>query len=238
MAVKSRQIDWGGMDLIVRDILIATKPGAAQTDLTATDVKAIAGVTAGTVAASKALIVDSSKNLATLGTVAMTALTATTGTFSGAVSATTGTFTGTTNNIRPVVVNTATATDAVTSAQSGALYVMSKADGIVLTLPAPVVGLWYEVVIDTTVTSNNYKVITNAGSVFMRGTVFGSITATPTITADTGNGSTHIAVTMNGTTTGGYVGTTLRFVCTSATEWDVSGFVPKTGSVATIFATS
>ncbi len=58
------------------------------------DADQLAGVTAGTAAAEKVLVVDGAKHIGTLGDVRMGALTATTGTFSGAVSGTTLTATG------------------------------------------------------------------------------------------------------------------------------------------------
>lgn len=139
---------------------------------------------------------------------------------------------------RKVSVLTTDATKTLTAADSGALIVLNKADGITVTLPTPSVGLTFDFVIRTTLTSSNYKIITNSASVFLVGSIFSSVTATPTMTVRTADGSTHVALTMNGTTTGGYIGTTLRFVCTSATQWEVSGFLPNTGSVATPFATS
>lgn len=58
------------------------------------EIDTLAGVTAGTVAANKAVVAGAAKEVATLGAVTMAALTATTGTFSGAVSGTTWTGTG------------------------------------------------------------------------------------------------------------------------------------------------
>jgi len=58
------------------------------------------------------------------------------------------------------------------------------------------------------------------------------------VAAWVGNGSTHVAVSMNGTTTGAVKGTKLRFTCLSATNWLVQGVIQGTGTVATPFATS
>ena len=52
------------------------------------------------------------------------------------------------------------------------------------------------------------------------------------------NGSTHIAATMNGTTTGGIIGSFLEFTCVTSTLWVVSGTVVASGTPATIFTTS
>lgn len=54
----------------------------------------------------------------------------------------------------------------------------------------------------------------------------------------TGNGSTHVAVSSNGTTTGGLVGSNLKFTKVTSTQWNVSGTMLGSGTVATAFATS
>lgn len=202
---RNRQIDWGGMDLIVRDVKLASKPRAAQTDITSTDLTALAGVTAGTQAASKALIANASAQIPIQ---------------------------------RKVILNTATATQTLAASDSGTLYILSKADGIIVTLPVPAVGLNFEFVIDTAWASNSYKIITDAATTFLKGSVLCAVTATPTLSVDTANGTSHVAVTMAGTTTGGLVGTKLYFTCYDATHWHVDGWAPKTGSVATMFTTS
>jgi hypothetical protein len=67
MTNRSKQIDLGGNDLIVNSLLVgASAPGQAGTDIGTTDLTALAGVTAGTVTASKVLIVDSGKKLSGL----------------------------------------------------------------------------------------------------------------------------------------------------------------------------
>lgn len=123
--------------------------------------------------------------------------------------------------------------------ESGSSVVLNRAAGTVLTLPLAVPGLTYNVLITTTVTSNSYKVITGAATELL----IGGYTSVDTDTSNavavfTGNGSTHIAVTMNGTTTGGLLGTVLRFTCLSTTRWQVEGMMMGSGVVATAFATS
>lgn len=140
---------------------------------------------------------------------------------------------------RRVVVDDA-ATLTLTAAQSGALVRFDKVDGAVITLPAPAIGLVYDFVATASVTSNSYKVITNAGTTFLVGTIrlFDTDTLTDPLAVATANGSTHVAATMNGTTTGGLLGTSLRFTCIAATLWAVEGIVHASGNVATPFATS
>ena len=69
------EIDFGGNTLITKNIKVgATKPGQAGTDISAAELTVLDGVTAGTVTASRAVVVDSSKNLTGLGTVDATGI--------------------------------------------------------------------------------------------------------------------------------------------------------------------
>ena len=132
------------------------------------------------------------------------------------------------------------ATRSLNATESGSTCLFDRAAGIVYTLPvAPTVGTHFDFIITTTITSNSAKVITGAGTELLIGGYVNVDTDTSNaVAAFTGNGSTHIAVTMNGTTTGGILGTKLRFTCLSSTRWMVEGFVQGNGVVATAFATS
>lgn len=135
------------------------------------------------------------------------------------------------------VISGSGATVTLTAAQSRSLVMLDRAAGIIFTLPAPVVGLTFSFFVNTSVTTNNYKVITDAGTTFLIGSLVNIKTDLTTLFS-IGNGSTHLSVTMNGTTTGGLVGTYLRFTCVSATQWLVEGANLASGTIATPFATS
>lgn len=123
--------------------------------------------------------------------------------------------------------------------ESGSTVLFDRAAGIVYTLPHAKPGVFFDFVITTTITSNSAKVITGAATEFLIGGYTNVDTDTSNaVAAFTGNGSTHIAVTQNGTTTGGILGTKLRFTCLSSTRWFVEGVVQGSGVVATAFATS
>lgn len=131
------------------------------------------------------------------------------------------------------------ATVTLTAAQSGSKIMFDRAAGIVFTLPAPQVGLSYEFYTPVTVTSNAYKVITNTGTVLLIGG-YSSID-TDSSEADLymrGNGTDHVSVSMNGSTTGGLIGTALTFTCVSSLLWLVEGKVHCSGNPASAFATS
>lgn len=112
---------------------------------------------------------------------------------------------------------------------------LDRAAGTIFTLPLAVAGLIYDFEVTVSVTSNNYKVITGAATEFLVGSYSSQAAALATFA---GNGTTHIAFTMNGTTTGGLIGTRLRFKCLSATRWSVEGINQGSGTGATAYATS
>jgi hypothetical protein len=133
----------------------------------------------------------------------------------------------------------------LTAAQSGSIVLFDKVDGLILTLPAPVVGLTYEFFIQSTISSNSAKVITNTGSVFLLGTVeMASENQTPSGTLGpkhfSADGSTHVAITQSGTTTGGVKGTFFQVTCITSTLWLVTGIIQASAgaTIATPFATS
>lgn len=122
----------------------------------------------------------------------------------------------------------------VLAVNSGYTYLFDTAAGITYTLPAPVVGATFTFVVTTTVTSSNHKVITSAGTVLLQGAIVnGTTTASVFASAPA---ASNISVTMNGTTTGGLIGTELNFRCLSATLWQVSGTNFSSGTTATPFA--
>lgn len=131
------------------------------------------------------------------------------------------------------------ATRTLLAEESGSLIIADRAAGITLTLPAPEKGLSFDLVVKTSITSNSLKVITDAGTTLLIGQVSSNDTDTSGAAVYfAANGSTHIAITQNGTTTGGLIGTRLKFTCVSTTQWLVEGIVNGSGTVATPFATS
>lgn len=142
-------------------------------------------------------------------------------------------------NSRVNVISGLGATKTLSQDDTGSTVLFDRAAGIVVTLPLAKAGTFYDFAVSTSVTSNAYKVITGAGTELL----VGGYTSVDTDTSNavavfTANGSTHVAVSMNGTTTGGLVGTKLRFTCLSATKWLVEGVNNGSGVVATAFATS
>lgn len=137
------------------------------------------------------------------------------------------------------VISGSGATRTLNELESGSLVLFDRAAGIVFTLPTAKPGLVFDFAVATTITSNSAKVITAAGTELLTGSLTSVDTDSSNAVASfTGNGSTHIAVTQNGTTTGGIKGTKIRFTCLSSTLWMVEGNLLGSGVVATPFATS
>jgi hypothetical protein len=145
----------------------------------------------------------------------------------------TGTSTGT---VRNIVNLTATAT--LTQAQSGSVITLAPAAAMIVTTPAtPVVGTSYTFMVTTAATgSNTLKIITGAGTQLLQG-VITSATTTASVFQSV-IATSNISVAMNGTTTGGLVGTQLEFTCLSSTLWQVFGTNFTSSTTATPFATS
>ena len=139
---------------------------------------------------------------------------------------------------RQVISGVGAATRTLLQSESGALCLFDRAAGIVYTLPAPVVGMQFEFQTTVTITSNAAKVITSGAAIFLLGSVDIILNAAATTLAALANGTSHVALSSNGTTTGGVQGDRYRVTCISATQWVIDGMVSGSGALATPFATS
>lgn len=137
------------------------------------------------------------------------------------------------------IIQSVGATRTLLAEESNALCLFDRAAGVVFTLPAPVEGMQFEFLATVAVTSNAYKVITNSASVFLLGAVMGgSLTVADSGDVFQANGTTHRAISMAGSTTGGLVGTRFKVTCISATQWLIEGGYVGSGTLADPFATS
>lgn len=150
-------------------------------------------------------------------------------TFSGPVTSTNGFITGTGVN-QTVTASTLAVTKAVYNGQT---INLSRAAGIVVTLPAATgTNAVYTFVVSTTVTSNSYKIqVANSTDVIngnllvsgATGTTFGTLPASDTIT-------------MNGSTTGGLAGSYVQITDVATGVFLVTGALIGSGTVATPFS--
>jgi len=137
------------------------------------------------------------------------------------------------------VIQSVGATYTLLPKHSGSLCLFDRAAGVVYTLPTPVEGMSFEFATTVTITSNAAKVITaTPASQFILGTVFGYTTDATEIDGFSADGSTHVAISSNGSTTGGVIGDRYTLVYTGSV-WLVEGNIfCGTSTPATPFATS
>lgn len=139
----------------------------------------------------------------------------------------------------PNVVGLESATKTLTVEESGSVVFLNRAAGITVTLPTPQAGVTYEFYVGTSVTSNAYKIITDAATTFLVGSVTNVDTDTSNAVAVfTADGTAHVALDMNGTTKGGLRGSYFKLTCISSTRWLITGTNLGSGIVATPFANS
>jgi len=123
------------------------------------------------------------------------------------------------------------------ASDSGALVLQDTAAGSTVTLPAPVAGMQFEIATSVSVTSNSHVINTDAATTFING----GIDSTSTVVAEGGDtfvadGTSHVTLTSNGSTTGGLKGSCYRFTAVSSTVWMCTGVMAGTGTLATPFA--
>lgn len=134
------------------------------------------------------------------------------------------------------VGNTTTAY-ALKASDSGALCLFDAADGVIYTLPAPVIGLQFDFLVTVAGTSNAYSIDTDAATTF----IGGGVAAVSTTVAEGGDSfvatiSSTVSCDLDSDVTGRLVGTSLSLTCLSSTTWGISGVIHGVGTLATPFA--
>ena len=121
--------------------------------------------------------------------------------------------------------------------QSGSLCLFDAADGVVYTLPAPVVGTQFDFLVTVAGTSNSYSIDTDAATTFIGGGV-GSFSTTVAEGGDSfaADIAATVSVDLDSDVTGRLVGTAFSLTCTSSTTWVISGNLHGVGTLATPFA--
>jgi len=146
-----------------------------------------------------------------------------------------------TSGVQPNVISGLGATRTLTTRESGSLILLDRSAGITITLPAPVVGLYYDFVASVTVVASGvYKFSTaTQGTDFFVGPIISDDSDSgEALVGFSCNGTTHDNVSMNGGTTGGLVGSFYRVKAISSTLWHIEGTDIGSGSVATPCSTS
>lgn len=130
----------------------------------------------------------------------------------------------------------------LTAAQSGRVILVDDAAGLDFTLPAIAaaqIGTTFEFLVTVSITSNSFRVTAATGDL-LNGAVL-LIDDTAVYTAPQGvvvkpDFVNDLIMTMNGTTTGGKVGTKIKFTALTITQWFVEGLACGSGVLATPFS--
>ena len=127
------------------------------------------------------------------------------------------------------------ATKSVESTDSGTVFTLNRAAGIVVTLPTAVAGLHYTFIVGTTFTGAGQITADNASDLLSGfATIFDPATATDNNTFIP-DASDDVTIDLGAATQGWLVGGVIRLVATSAAIWHCEAFLHGDGSLATPF---
>lgn len=140
------------------------------------------------------------------------------------------------NQSNPAVASPST-TPTLVASQSGGVFLLDRAS-VTYTLPACAAGLKFRF-LTTVNSSTTQKIISHTpASEFLVGEMTLGAGAPGDGSVFQADGTTHVAVNMNGTTKGGKIGSWIDFEGISATQWMVRGGGFGSGTIASPFATS
>ena len=127
------------------------------------------------------------------------------------------------------------ATKSVESTDSGTVYTLNRAAGIVVTLPTAVAGLNYTFIVGTTFSGAGQINTDNSSDLFSGfAHLFDPATATDTNTFIP-DASDDDTIDLGSAAQGWLVGGVIRLVATSASVWHCEAFLHGDGSLATPF---
>jgi hypothetical protein len=126
---------------------------------------------------------------------------------------------------------------ALAAEDSGKTVVLDRAAGVAVTLPIADPGLRFKFFVKTSAATGSYVITAGKTSDLY----IGSVTMVDTDTSDTHTDqvpdvSDDDALTLNGSTTGGLIGSWLELECYTLNRWFVRGVSRHTGNVATPFS--
>jgi len=126
----------------------------------------------------------------------------------------------------------------LTAKEAGSLVLYDVTTTLKYILPTPVIGMTFKFFTSVSVVaSDTHKLYCTTGSFFKGALTVGTI-ATASAAGVSANGTTHLGMSSNGSTTGGLLGSFFTVTAISTTQWAIEGFLIGSGSVATPFATS
>ena len=124
-------------------------------------------------------------------------------------------------------------------AESGALCVHGAADGAAWILPPAEAGLWFEFLATVSVTASDVYSVTCSSGDFIIGIIIGgNLTIGASGGFGTADGSTHLGLSQNGSTTGGLIGDSFVLTAINSSQWAMTqGVSIGSGTNATPFVT-
>ena len=123
------------------------------------------------------------------------------------------------------------------TAAAGVEYVVNKADGAAIVLPAAAAGARVTIVLGITVTSNTTTITASAGDLLKGYVIFNAVNGSGgTNSYFAPDGTNDLIITLNGSTTGGFIGDRIELVGISDTEWRVRMTATQSGTAATPFS--
>ena len=132
-----------------------------------------------------------------------------------------------------VVNATASTLTATADLHAGKIVTLNRAAGIVVSLPAATgTGNVYKFFVGTTVTSNAYRINALTTDIIQGGVSVSTDAAGVSILAI----PTADYITMNGSTTGGLIGSWVELTDVAAGVWLCGGFLVSSGAESTPFA--
>ena len=135
-------------------------------------------------------------------------------------------------------VNASTgAVQTLTAAQSGSVMLLDRA-ALQYILPAtPVAGMTYTFMSTILGSAQTVTASVTSGAIFMLGSIQQTVGEAATGEGQVANGTSHVGLTMDGTTKGGIIGSTLTVTALSATIWNIQGLLISSGTMETPFTT-
>jgi hypothetical protein len=123
----------------------------------------------------------------------------------------------------------------LTDAMSGSVVECGAGEDFLLpAVTAANLGVYFEFIV--TVTATNFTITAATGDLLHGGVSIMSTNAGLENDAFSADGTDDLIFSMNGTTQGGIIGSTVRFYAASATKWLVAGNLIGSGSLATPFS--
>jgi len=137
------------------------------------------------------------------------------------------------------LISLTSATKTLVNGDSGTTFLVDRAAGVVVTLPAATgSGVKFKFVVATTITSNAFKVACANTTDKMLGRVVFSQDSADTLVSFDADDNTHDYFSCNGSTTGGLKGDVWSVVDIGSNRWLVEGIGSATGTEATPFGST